>query len=91
MIVFIRMRSLVGGKMFKFSIYIFLLSVFMSACYLFQKPAQIPDKFLDPNQSWVEETLQKMSLDQKIGQLIIVSGDAAFYNTSDPEYQRLKD
>jgi len=77
--------------MIKYSIYIFLLSLMISACYLFQGPAQTPDKFLDPNQSWVEETLQKMSLDQKIGQLIIVPAGQTFYTISDPKYQELKD
>ncbi len=77
--------------MFKFSFFILMLGLMMSACYLFKEPAPMPDKFIDPNQSWVEETLQKMSLDQKIGQLIIVSAGNPIYNSSNPGYQKLKD
>jgi beta-N-acetylhexosaminidase len=40
---------------------------------------------------WAEKTLKKLSLEQKIGQMLMTSAPSEFLNTSSPEYQKLRD
>jgi beta-N-acetylhexosaminidase len=40
---------------------------------------------------WAEKTLSHLSLEEKIGQMLMVSARAEFLNFQSPEYQRLRD
>src|SRR6516225_5786445 len=42
-------------------------------------------------EKWARNTLKKMSLEQKIGQLIVIWCRAEFLNVQDPEYIRMRD
>ncbi len=42
-------------------------------------------------EKWARESLKKMSLEQKIGQMFVVSAPAQFMNVNSPEYLALRD
>jgi beta-N-acetylhexosaminidase len=50
-----------------------------------------PVKLDHDGQKWAEKTLAKMSLEEKIGQMLMVWARAEFLNLDSPEYQRLRD
>jgi beta-N-acetylhexosaminidase len=62
----------------KFYIIIPLLLVFISSCFLFKQIEQIPTTLQEKDDGWVNTTLINMSLDQKIGQMIM---PFAIYNS----------
>jgi beta-N-acetylhexosaminidase len=57
------------------------------------------DKFLAPGpvrltsdgDKWAQKTLKKMSLEEKIGQMLMIWSRAEFLNVDNPEYLRLRD
>ena len=42
-------------------------------------------------EKWAEKTLKKLSLEEKIGQMIMIWSRAGFYNVGNPEYIKLRD
>ena len=55
----------------------------------FQSPAPV---HLDKKgEKWARESLKKMSLEQKIGQMFMIWAQARFLNVDSPEYIRLRD
>lgn len=75
--------------MFKKLSLLLLTLIFFNACFLFKDTYNVPDKLLDPDNAWVDIALHQMSLDQKIGQMIMVVNSKPIYNETDPEYSRL--
>ena len=63
----------------------------LPACYLFKEATPLPEKLLPVTQSWIDEKFQRMSLDQKIGQLILVSAKTLSFSDYDPAYLKIKD
>ena len=55
----------------------------------FQKPA--PVHLDEAGERWARESLQKMSLEQKVGQMFMVWSLARFMNVDSPEYLKLRD
>ncbi|MGB8889822.1 MAG: glycoside hydrolase family 3 N-terminal domain-containing protein [Candidatus Korobacteraceae bacterium] len=65
------------------------VSGFAYAKQKFQQPAPV---HLDrKGEKWARESLKKMSLEQKIGQMFIIWARARFMNVNDPEYIGLRD
>ena len=64
-----------------------LLLIFISSCFLFKQLEQIPITLQEKDASWVTSTLNTMSLDQKIGQMIM---PFAHYESSFGERNMLK-
>ncbi len=59
-----------------------------------QKPLSVPAHSSTPvhastNEKWVAETLAKMSLDEKLGQMLVVYYFGALTSTASPEYREL--
>src|SRR5437868_11448237 len=50
-----------------------------------------PIELTKDGRKWVDKTLKRMSLEQKIGQLIMVRGYAEFQNDESPTYLQLRD
>jgi len=82
------------------SLFIFLVSLSSIAAVMdsppkekkkstFVKPG--PIELSKDGHKWVEKTLKKMSLEQKIGQLIMVRGFTEFQNDENPTYLQLRD
>lgn len=75
------------------------LSALLAACLVPFAAAKDKKKFQasDPvrldreGDKWAQKTLKKMSLEQKIGQLIMIWCRAEFLNVKDPEYIRMRD
>ena len=75
------------------------LSALLAACLVPFAAAKDKEKFqasdavrLDrEGDKWARKTLKKMSLEQKIGQLIMIWCRAEFLNVKDPEYIRMRD
>lgn len=53
----------------------------------FQEPG--PVQLTKDGQKWAERQLKKMSLEQKIGQMLMVKAEAGFINVRSPEYAKL--
>jgi len=66
-----------------------ILVVFMAGCLTAVKPVEEPDRLAD-QQKWVEKTMKKMSLEEKIGQLVIVRYHGEFYNRQDEDFKQLE-
>jgi beta-N-acetylhexosaminidase len=65
------------------------MSQFAQAEDHFQSPAPV---HLDKKgERWARESLKKMSLEQKIGQMFMIWAQARFMNVDSPEYIRLRD
>jgi len=65
------------------------MSPFAQASDGFQSPAPV---HLDKKgEKWARESLKKMSLEQKIGQMFIVWAQARFMNVDSPEYVQIRD
>jgi len=50
---------------------IVILLLFISSCFLFKQTEQFYTDLQDKDDDWVNATLKSMSLDQKIGQMIM--------------------
>ena len=69
----------------------------LAACFC--APAQAKEKYqhrapvcLDrEGEKWAEKTLEKLSLEEKIGQMLMVPVRAEFLNLQNPEYQALRE
>src|SRR5262245_19522332 len=67
------------------------LRVFVAVSAVASLIAASPKRPLDPAAArWVEQTLRRMTLDEKIGQLIVTSLNAAFTSTESDTYARLR-
>ena len=55
----------------------------------FEKPG--PVNLDEEGEKWARESLQKMSLEQKIGQMFMIWSRAQFMNVNSPEYLQLRD
>ena len=55
----------------------------------YQQPA--PVHLGRAGERWAEKTLHRLSLEQKIGQMLMTAARAEFMNVQSPEYQRLRD
>jgi beta-N-acetylhexosaminidase len=65
------------------------LAVVSSAKEKFQQPGPV---YLDhEGEKWAEKTLKKLSLEQKIGQMLMIWAKVEFLNVNSPDYQRLRD
>ena len=62
---------------------------FARAADHFQKPA--PVHLDQKGEKWARESLKKMSLEQKIGQMFMIWSLARFMNVDSPEYIALRD
>ncbi len=56
-----------------------------------ESPNTAPSKLARSNEKWVRNTLKRMTLEQKLGQLIVVGYFGEFINVESPEYRRLMD
>jgi beta-N-acetylhexosaminidase len=55
----------------------------------YQRPAPV---HLDRDgEKWAEKTLRHLSLEEKVGQMLMIAAHAEFMNVQSPEYQRLRD
>jgi len=70
---------------------LFLLPLLFTSCFLFKQTAEFQDTLTDPDPEWVEITLNQMTLDEKIGQLFIMSAGFPVYNETDPAYRKIRD
>ena len=70
-----------------------LISICMSVMSYAKEPYQTPSPVhLDKKgEKWARESLKKMSLEQKIGQMFMVRALAQFMNVNSPEYIALRD
>jgi len=70
-----------------------LLLIFASSASLagekYQKPG--PVRLERSGEKWAEKTLRKLSLEEKIGQMLMVRALAEFVNLESPDYLRLRD
>ncbi|MFB3813585.1 MAG: glycoside hydrolase family 3 protein [Terriglobales bacterium] len=65
----------------------------------FASPVLAKDKYQRPGpvrldrdgEKWAQKTLKKLSLEEKIGQMLMIWARAEFLNVNSPEYQKLKD
>jgi beta-N-acetylhexosaminidase len=73
--------------------------LFLLALLWLSVPALAKDKYQTPGpihldhegEKWAEKTLQKLSLEEKVGQLFMVWVRAEFLNVNSPEYLELRD
>jgi len=70
-------------------ILLLLLSTFSLAREKYQKPG--PVRLDRSGEKWAEKTLRKLSLEEKIGQMLMVRALAEFVNVESPDYLRLRD
>src|SRR5205823_11049563 len=68
---------------------VFLASAAAAKEQKFLKPG--PVHVGDDARKWAGRTLKKMTLEQKVGQIIFVQQQARFMNVDSPEHQRLRD
>ncbi len=64
--------------------------IFLHSCFLMKKQAGMPVTLQEPDQEWVETTLSMMTIDQKIGQLIMPYVGKAVYDENSPEFRKMK-
>jgi beta-N-acetylhexosaminidase len=71
---------------------IFLISICFSPVICAKEPFQVPAPVhLDKKgEKWARESLKKMSLEQKIGQMFVVRALAQFMNVNSPDYISLR-
>src|SRR6266851_2481503 len=70
-------------------IVIFLLAAVALPKDRFQSPG--PVQLDRDGEKWAEKTLKKLSLEQKIGQMLMTSAPSEFLNVAGPDYQKLRD
>ncbi len=61
-------------------LFVWLVGVMWLGCAGTRKPAP---------SDWVEQTLKSLSLEEKVGQMMVVTYKPRFYNENDPRFQRL--
>jgi beta-N-acetylhexosaminidase len=67
----------------------FLLPAFAARKPAFQSPG--PVKLDKAGEKWAKQSLKKMSLEQKVGQMFMIWSHAQFLNVKSPEYIALRD
>ncbi len=75
------------------------LAVLLMAVLCLSTLALAKDKYQRPGpvhldrdgEKWAEKTLKKLSLEEKIGQMLLIWARAEFVNVNSPEYERLKE
>ena len=68
---------------------VFSLPAFGAAKPVFQKPGPV---HLDKaGEKWAQQSLKKMTLEQKVGQMFMIWSHAQFLNVNSPEYVDLRD
>ena len=75
--------------LFRITALLLILSSLCAAEDKFQKIG--PVQLTQEGNKWAEKTLNKLSLEQKVGQLFMVRALTRFYNVADPDYARLRD
>ena len=65
--------------------------LFASVCFAKDSPKPRPISYSPGGDRWAEKTLKKMSLEEKVGQLLMPWSRAAFYNIDGPDYAALRD
>jgi beta-N-acetylhexosaminidase len=73
----------------KWALLTFLLIA--SVCLAKESPKPRPISYGPEVDRWAEKTLKKMSLEEKVGQLLMPWSRAAFYNINGPDYAALRD
>ena len=69
-----------------------VLLFLVSYCAAGDKKAAPGPLHLDKDgEKWVQKTLKKMSLEQKVGQMFMVWSRAQFYNVNSPDYLKMSD
>ena len=77
-----------------------MATIFLLASSLLAAPKENPKKRFQPvgpieltkeGERWAEKTLRSMSVEQKVGQLLMVRGLAEFENVESEPYQKLRD
>src|SRR5436305_4646723 len=68
---------------------VFLLCVFCPAKDQYQKPE--PVRLTDEGRRWVEHTLKKLSLEEKVGQMLNIRYFTNFQNFESDEYRQFRD
>ena len=64
-----------------------LLALFVAAAPGGQSP--LPATIDKPADKWVEDTLKKMTLDEKVGQLLVPAVDSTYLASDTDEFDRL--
>lgn len=83
-------------KTLQFFSYFLIVLLFFNAVparTIFAQAASAANRFVEPSekaQKWADKTLKKMSLEEKVGQLISVGVNARFMNDDNPEFQELR-
>lgn len=68
-----------------------LLSIIQSGCFFMKKNQQKGENiFLNQKDNWVEETLSKMTLEEKAGQMVFPNVYGIYMSEDSPEYERLR-
>src|SRR5438874_13415827 len=67
---------------------VFLLCIFCPAKDQYQKPE--PVRLTDEGRRWVEHTLKKLSLEEKVGQMLNIRYFTDFQNFGSPTYQEFR-
>lgn len=68
-----------------------LLSIIQSGCFFMKKNQQKGENiFLNQKDNWVEETLSKMTLEEKAGQMVFPNVYGIYMSEDSPDYQRLR-
>lgn len=75
----------------KLTFYLIILSIIQAGCLkMVKNQPKDENTFLNQNDNWVEETLSKMSLEEKAGQMVFPNVYGVYLSEDSPEYQRLK-
>ena len=82
-------------KKFQISKFLFptliVLTIIHSGCFIMnQNQKNEANIFLNQKDKWVEETLSKMTLEEKAGQMVFPNVYGTYLSEDSPEYQRLK-
>jgi beta-N-acetylhexosaminidase len=70
---------------------VLIILLFASVCLAKDSPKPRPISYGPEVDRWAEKTLKKMSLEEKVGQLLMPWSRAAFYNINGPDYAALRD
>ena len=70
---------------------LFIALLLASVCLAKEPTKPRPISYGPEGDHWAEKTLKKMSLEEKVGQLLMPWSRAAFYNINGPDYAALRD
>ncbi len=69
-----------------------ILLLFVGSCVgddKFQRPA--PVRLTHDGDKWAQKTLRKLSLEEKIGQMLMIRAQTEFFNAQSPDFLQLRD